>query len=974
MGSQRGGSPPLVGRTAERARLDEEFHRVVQGGFRCLLIDGEAGVGKTRLALDLMSREREGATVLRARGHPLGSTSAFGLWSDLLDGHLRGLTASAVQTLGGGLVEDLAGLLRSAAAIHGSWRDDVPRERVRAALATVLANLSKRGPVIALLDDIHLADASSWEALGYLAHDLTDAPVLTVATVRIEEVVERTLGRHVLFGLEQDDALTRITLRRFDQSGIAQLAAQLLHGPTPPPELVGWLFERSRGNPLFATTLLEALLAEGGDLAAPTLVATPRTLADRVRIRLDVLDGTTREVVELLAVIGHPVRLSELGRIDPRCFDVLVTVLGSGLVTERQGDPEALELSHPVIENAVYEQMDLGRRRSLHRRVARTLLAEGEVGMAARHFVRVAHRGDPEAIDAVVQALAECWRRGHFAEAFELLGSLNDLIPSGDSRWVDVLNAMPHNPEWSSVYNRIPMKTSSGITALREMNRVLSAGHRKGDHARRAVAHLYLAQVLGWCAGELDEAAKWAESARTGFQVAGDHERSRLAANELAWINALAGDFSAQEAVTRSVLLDAEAAGDQDAVVMALGSQAAAEYTQGRFSAAKNVLRRSIDLAHAGDNPARERYGLAVLAVTCALSGNIEEGRRLVREADAVSHTVSDPLVANAGVCLSFLAGDMGATIRQGRRVVSTLGPVQGSWCMTFVAMAAAEAGDLSAARSLLSHSGEVLSGRPMWIMSGHHEWATGMLAVAEGKAQLSVSGLQKAASSLRTIGALPYASRILIDAADAAMLAGQPDVAEAAAHEAMDIAGALDYDHYRGLALMAAAAADLSRADHPAAMRHATDGLTRLNGQGYPGLEGRCQALLGHALTPTDRAEAIVCLQAASEAFQELGMFRRHQHVLAHLAGLGKPGRRAADGLRGPATLTHREREVAAHAVEGLTAREIGDRLFIGERTVETHLAHVYAKLGVHNRLGLVRAVGTGTNPATFHENNGST
>ena len=210
VGRHGGRQAPLVGRAAETSELDEQFRRSLRGEFRCVLVDGEPGVGKTRLASAFLTRHRVRAVTLRARGHPSGAAASFGLWAEVFDSHLRARSRDEVTRLCGGLVEDLAGLLRTAAAVRGSWRADVPM-RVREAFTVLLANIARERPVVVLLDDLHLADASSWEALGYLARNLADARCSSSPVHGSDELVERSVvGRHVLFGLEQEGVLSRL--------------------------------------------------------------------------------------------------------------------------------------------------------------------------------------------------------------------------------------------------------------------------------------------------------------------------------------------------------------------------------------------------------------------------------------------------------------------------------------------------------------------------------------------------------------------------------------------------------------------------------------------------------------------------------------------------------------------------------------------------------------------------------------------
>jgi predicted ATPase len=277
----------LVGRASEKAALDAEFRQVRSGAFRCVLLQGEPGVGKTRLAQEFLFRTRGRATGLRARGYPLGAAMPFGLWAELFDGYLRGRPADEVRHLCGDLVDDLAGLLRTIAAVHGSWRSDVSAAQLREALAVLLANLARPRPVVILLDDVQLADASSWEALGYLARTLAEVPILVLACARLDELVERSVGRHVLLGLEQEGLLTRLPVERLGLVDVGELATRQLGRPSVPPALGHWLFEQSRGNPLFVVSLLEALLDQGADLASPQLASLPLALSDRVMARVE---------------------------------------------------------------------------------------------------------------------------------------------------------------------------------------------------------------------------------------------------------------------------------------------------------------------------------------------------------------------------------------------------------------------------------------------------------------------------------------------------------------------------------------------------------------------------------------------------------------------------------------------------------------------------------------------------------------
>jgi hypothetical protein len=193
-----------VGRRCELDTLQAELARAATGEFRTVLLSGEAGVGKTRLAAELLSAAPSDVTGLRARAHALGTTMSFGMWAEAFESHTRRLPPDHVRSLRGGFVGDLGALLRSAAAIGGGTTGEPPRVRLLESLADLLSNIAKAGPVIVLLDDAHLADASSWDVLHYCARNLGSSPVLVIVTARTAELTGQAGPNEVLFDLEQD--------------------------------------------------------------------------------------------------------------------------------------------------------------------------------------------------------------------------------------------------------------------------------------------------------------------------------------------------------------------------------------------------------------------------------------------------------------------------------------------------------------------------------------------------------------------------------------------------------------------------------------------------------------------------------------------------------------------------------------------------------------------------------------------------
>ena len=127
-----------------------------------MILEGESGIGKTRLASETVETEGQGAITLSARGYPLGAASSFGLWAEAFDGYMRDLPPATVAEICGDALDELAAILHSARAAGGCCDCDPSAVRLRDALAVLLRNLARRRPVVVLLDDLHLADTSSW--------------------------------------------------------------------------------------------------------------------------------------------------------------------------------------------------------------------------------------------------------------------------------------------------------------------------------------------------------------------------------------------------------------------------------------------------------------------------------------------------------------------------------------------------------------------------------------------------------------------------------------------------------------------------------------------------------------------------------------------------------------------------------------------------------------------------------------------
>ena len=951
---------PLIGRSAEMAELEREYRRALAGEFRCVLLLADAGIGKTRLAREFMRRRRGAVTALPARAYPLGETAAFGVWSEALEGHLRLLAPSEVSELCGGFLDDLAALIRSVAAARGSAPlREPPRIRTLEGLAYLLANLARRRPLVVFLDDAHVADPSSSEALSYLAHNLQEQRLLVIVAARPAELAENETATEVLLRLEQEGALQRRHLRPLDGESLGDLAEVVLE-EVPPRPLVDWLADRSRGNPLFALGLLQALIDEGADLSAPVLHSIPEELAERVGQMMHGLDEPELAALEALATAQGRVELHDLVALTGLPINRLAVGLEElvrlRMVAEGQRGRElTYEIAHPLIQHSIYERIGLARRRGLHRRLGRVLIESGRLAEAAPHFAQSAAIGDEEAIGALRGAMQQAESREAYREALTILGVLVELIPAGDQRWLDVLRALSWRAEWV-VDHRADTHALLGIKAMKAIYVLLADSP---DPAPRATIKFRLAHFLGWGSGDLDEAERACADSRSLFERAGDGASVLLADNELAWIHGLQGDYAAMEEGGKGVGEAAEAIGDAVAAIQGLHTLGHAAWIRGRFAEGEAALLRSNAIARAEHKVYRLTVGLVSLATCFAVQGRMDEALSLIEEAKAANPGWRDSILPEWESIVKWFAGDFRTALTRAQEAAGgRLGELSKRRVIgvVFAALAAVEAHQPSEARRHLAKARRAIGDREWQFFTHACAHAEGLLAWQEGNTAEALGVMREAPARILRTGAQPFAAVVLLDLAELAAELGDVPVAVYAAGELATIAVDIDRDLYRAMAAMGSAWSGLAADGSNGAAAPAQRAVELLSDSGCRAFRARALDLLGRSLIGNDPAAAVSALEEAATAFDACGAVWRRDRAADRLRTLGARGRRAAAAVGGPVALSRRERQIARLAVKGQTAREIAKQLFISERTVETHLASAYGKLGVRSKLDLVR------------------
>lgn len=955
----------LVGRDETLEVLETEAAEVASGSFRVVLITGGAGVGKTRIVAEAMSRFGGEAVRMSARSYRWGGITSFGPWVEALDRHLRGCSHDEIRRLAGPSLHDLVAILASVAPIAGATNPEPSRGRLLDALAHLFTSLSNENPVLLAFDDLHLADASAWEALRYLARRLSVAPIGIFATARPAQLAAKPISREVLLGLDDDRLLTRIDLAPLTRRHVATLAHEVLRQePSVPsafvPEpLVDWLMERSLGHPLFVIGLLRAVAEEGADLTAPRLERIPQKISERLVLDLQTLDQGYREILEVLAVVDQRFDVEGLQRLTERSakeISMALEALSNTRLVAEHGTTSDLryEIAHPIVQEVIYEEIGSARKSLLHSRIAHLMLESDRLGAAASHFARAGTRDDEEAVDALFRAMEQASKRDLYQEALAVLEALLEVLPSGDPRWVRVLDSITLHSEW--VLSHLA-ETDAG-TAIEAIRRVIDVLEDSSDTRARALALFHIAAFLSFGEARFDEAEQACQEAVELFRGSGDLAGELLATNELAWFHGCRGDFAGNADLAQQVLTRARGRILTHVATVAAGTSGFASGIIGRFDEARRYFELALDLAEEADIGYRVAWSHAQGSHYLALGGYLDEAITF-GEMALDDHPAAPDAMAFEDLAVAYwLQGrleDAGNLLDRSAVRRPILGSRRRAWGSALAARIYMEMGQRSRAYSSLERATSTYDDR-FFIWSSWKDWSEGLVAWIDGCGSKALSDLKGLADWLEATGASGYLPLVLDDLSQVAVDNGDVVSCERAAVGSSEVAVRNSGPLAGWLAPLAAARFHLIIGDPASAIEEATEAVASLDDAGYKVLAASGQQVLGEALSVRDRAAAVETLEHAAREFTTCGAVWRRDRCLAILGDLGTRGRRAAASIHGPASLTSREREIASLTAQGHTAHGVGRKLFIGKRTVETHLANIYAKLGITSKRELIQ------------------
>jgi hypothetical protein len=391
----------FVGRAAQLADLDRALVDAASGRGELVLLVGEPGIGKTRLAVEVARRAPEHAVAVAWATCPESGAPAFWPWTQVL----RSLIDAGCPAgdLGAGAV-----LLDPAAAPTAGNDPELARFLLFDAVETALRSAARKQPWLVVLDDLHWADGASLLLLAFVAARLVTSPVLVLGTCR--DAPDRDIrAPGPLHDLVRHGR--RLALGGLSVSEVAELVTDLT-GRAAVDATVGALHARTSGNPLLATELVRAATVQDGRIEDAAVPGSVRGIVGR---RLDPLTEAARRTLTTAAVLGSAFRLGVLATVAqlPRSEvqEALDEAVGAKLVREAGAD--RYEFSHALVRDALYSGLGTAGQVRLHERTADALVQLAGTGAhvdpaeLAHHFALAAPAGRATEAIAHVRAAAE---------------------------------------------------------------------------------------------------------------------------------------------------------------------------------------------------------------------------------------------------------------------------------------------------------------------------------------------------------------------------------------------------------------------------------------------------------------------------------------------------------------------------------------------------------------------------------------
>ena len=969
-------SARVVGRGTELAELEAALADSAGGKPSIVFVAGESGVGKTRLLAEFERRAREGSPAARVIGGDCVELGEGELPYAPLVAALRPLAreqdpvvADLPEAARGELGALVPGLAPARPAEQAAERDDAAQARLFEALLTLFDALGRDQPLVLSIEDIHWADKSTRAFLAFLARSLCNERVLVVATYRPDELHRRHPLRPLLAELERNAVARRIELEPLSREELREQLTDILGG-APDQDLVERLWTRSEGNPLFTEELLAAGLDGRG--------ALPPTLRDALMVRIERL---SEEAQELLRVLAAGRRLDEglladASGIDPVALRAALRETVASHIVEA-GEDGFYRFRHALLREVVHDDLLPGEHAELHLALAKALerRAEEQGGGVflsagiAHHYLSAGEQA--AALAASVEAATASDRVHAHGEAAALLERAIEL-------WDRVPNAeeLAGTDRAGLLLRAAADHRGNGDSARAETlaRRALDEVDENEDPYRAAT----LMELLARCEWALNRGTDAIETATSALALlpAGDksRERARLL-SYLAKCRMLQGRYKETLELAEEAIEAAEGADDALAEGRARNARGIALAAMGDVDAGTSELRRAVEIGLEREFVGELDSAYANLADALHLAGRTREGLAILHEGQAAITKLTRPapwlnmMIAEFNWSLGNWPAAEAALPASGRGG----GPREMFHLILRSGMDLAY-GDEVAAHQRLERAEVIVaeSTEPQYIgawgaLSAELHLREGDVDTARRVVERSLDRIEfctEDASRIVRLSAVGVA--VEAEAAERARDLGEdPSMALSGAEMMMmRVQAAAEGERPVEHAWLATAEAQMSRAvgqSDPRLWDAAADAWEAIE-RPYEVALSRWRQAEAHTAAGDRGAAAEAAAGALADAHRlgavwlenELeGLVARARLRLAR-AGDDEDSEAAVaveEQDEDPFGLTPRERQVLALLAEGMTNREIGDTLYMAEKTASVHVSRILSKLDVRSR-----------------------
>ena len=904
---------PLVGRGADLRQLKAVLTRASEGTGSIVLISGEAGIGKTRLCAELSRwHTQRGGRALLGRAAPQEASIPYAALADALRGARRAEPAVwEAARARAGILWAVAPELSPEAS---GPRRSADRLVLFEALLDAVDKAAGDGTALWVLDDLHWADDSTLEFVGYAARRVADLALVLAVTYREEETGPAHPWWPGLVRLRQEASVRCLPLARLCAAEGERIVRAV--NPALPDGTVAGIVERGAGTPLLVEELASLASRPGDLLEVPDIVeATVQERAGR-------LDPTGRALLEVAAVSGLEVDAEFLASVLPegRPGDLV----SAGLLNRE--DEDRFRFRHPLLQEAAYRAVPAGRRRALHEQIA-AVLSDSDRAPAERIAAHLERAGRPEAALAKFEAAAKVANRaGQVGRAATLRLAALQLARRHSS-----LAGQRTRLEEEEIRDLFRAGRWSELDPL-----VRSAWARRsalppGKRAKLAAvfsAHLF-----------------WNGSIGQAFTVANDElaalkERGSLdAAGPLlpgAALNAwFTGDGTTARAFVDLALEVAQRTNDVDLAVRARRLEIIIAYGEQREPrAAIDRLRENAAFARAQGLAVDEARALGFLSYITGTPDDVKAASLLSKHTGTWFWLFA---LREATIRLMEGRREMSQAIFSQIRHELTPGvPTLAAWVDAEEARLYLHRGDLDEARKLLEGPNAASDASSCGLIGAAWSAARGWLAWEEGQFREACTHLAGAGadSVMSTYGPVSSGPALLALRVDALLRLGRCDEAVAAVSgfEAFN----LGHDRFMAAALAAARFRLGPSVDQALTAERVTAAAP------WPWLRALVGCWRGEFLQDAGAAEG------AHKQFEAIGAqlgVDRAQAVLRQL-GVRLPRQEQAYDNLSPCEI-----EVAELVAEGLSNPAIARRLYLSRPTVARHVAHILAKCGFSSR-----------------------